>query len=598
MQRPLIFAPILIREFRRGMWRRDIFVLRIVPVLAFLAAFLTIARTATTWNGSAAAQMLTPAVQTSLGAATLIATLASQFLITSFLVPPTLGAAIAEEREKDTLAFLLLSRMTAAEIVGQKLTGRLLPILTSVAMSVPLCLFGGWAAGLPPSILFLVVALMFSTPITMGCLSIYASIRQKTNSTAIGLAWAFVSIWLVLPLLARVGLPVPLWLAEIVQSFRAILAVLAESSPISLMVERSWVRDPTHGALAERLQMMLALQFLLAGLTIFGSVANLYSHDKLPIGWRKETTEKNRPVCGDDPIIWREYILPNRLRKLRFLGMMAVQLAALVRMFLVFSLNLLLVALGIFFMLAFWAMIIALYGSAVRYAYFAFREAWWDRGLSANAYTARNAFQGYIQLVSAFFTLITLRMLGDHAKQRITTERDKKTWSTFLTTPLDGSEIVGSKMRASLLNARWLVVHLLILWLLGVVCLAVNPFGALLAAFDLLAVVTFFAAAGIRSALRNSEDVSASSLDLTTTLMLFMHIGIIAFAPGIDLISLGLHISVKWMIAAYAIMSFIAIATAWAAWRAWRECVVRFDEWAGRPRRESLRRAPPEALVG
>jgi hypothetical protein len=592
MLRPLIFQPILAREFRQVMARSDTFALRAIPPVVFAIAYFVVVRTAGNWSGVRAGQFIDHDVLTRLGVSALAVTVVAQFFVASFALVSGIARTIAQEREKDTLNSLVLTQMTSEEIIGQKIGGRLLPMLTAVATGVPLCLFAGWAIGLPPLLQGLVIALTFTTPVLMGCLASYASAGQPSAGRAVGLAWTIVALWLILPTLARVPWPVPWWLYDVSQALRAIVEFIGKSSPISLLPDLSWTKDPTHHALAERLQIMLGLQAFLGCVAFYAASKNLCPHDKLPIGWTKQApVETNRPVCGDDPIVWREYTMPRRHLGRRFLVNSFRQFGILLRAFLPLVLSVFVVLLGIFGLLVMWGTLIAFYGSVLWFAIPAIREAWWGPVTPADPHAAGNAFRNYIRVVSMLLSLITLRVAADSAKQRITTERAKKTWSIFLVTPLEAREIVGGKLRASLMTVRGTIIFLGVIWLLGVLSGVVNVFGVLVAAIDLLVGTAFFALIGFRAALKDPNDVMPSSLNWSNSAILAVHLGLIVLAPGFGTILPQIVLAGALVLIAYAVMIAITAFTAVAAWHTWGEIIERFDEWVDRPRPAILNRA-------
>src|SRR6185437_13152816 len=53
-------------------------------------------------------------------------------------LPPMMAAAIAQEKERDTLGLLFLTDLTPWELILQKYVGRLIPMLTLLFLSLPL----------------------------------------------------------------------------------------------------------------------------------------------------------------------------------------------------------------------------------------------------------------------------------------------------------------------------------------------------------------------------------------------------------------------------------------------------------------------------
>jgi ABC-2 type transport system permease protein len=76
-------------------------------------------------------------------------TLGIELTIILFLIPSLAAAAITQEREQQTWNALLLSRLTAGEIVFGKFFAALLPALIILGLFFPLKLLAAVAAGMP-----------------------------------------------------------------------------------------------------------------------------------------------------------------------------------------------------------------------------------------------------------------------------------------------------------------------------------------------------------------------------------------------------------------------------------------------------------------
>ena len=174
--------------------------------------------------------------------------------------PMTVASSIAEEREKDTLPVLLLTRLTRLELVTTKLAGRLVPSLLLTMTGLPLILAGAWAADLPALLVIEVLAVVASTSVVTGSLAILASSRRDRSGTACGEAIVWTMAWLlVVPLVSF--MPVrsgTLW-GEFLVELRRLASWIAPSSPLSLLTDQSW-RSGAADALADRLAIMLAMQ--------------------------------------------------------------------------------------------------------------------------------------------------------------------------------------------------------------------------------------------------------------------------------------------------------------------------------------------------
>src|SRR5262249_56660534 len=76
-----------------------------------------------------------------------------QFAVVALLVPAVTGGAIAEEKERETLEFLLATDLRGREIVLGKLAARLAGLLAFVLAGLPVLSFLQFMGGVPPELL-------------------------------------------------------------------------------------------------------------------------------------------------------------------------------------------------------------------------------------------------------------------------------------------------------------------------------------------------------------------------------------------------------------------------------------------------------------
>ena len=169
-------GPIFRRELKTAARPRNLFIVRTVLGLALAAIMILAGLGPLGWDGMTK-EVYEPNELSTFGGMVLIAIIAVEI---TFLMPVALtmvSPSIAEEREKDTLPLLLLSRLSHIEIVVTKLLGRLIPALCLVLLGFPLIAGCAWCAGLPALVVVEALAVVASTVIVAGGLSILASAR-------------------------------------------------------------------------------------------------------------------------------------------------------------------------------------------------------------------------------------------------------------------------------------------------------------------------------------------------------------------------------------------------------------------------------------
>jgi hypothetical protein len=492
----------------------------------------------------------------------------------------TVAPSIAEEREKDTLPLLLLTRLTRVELVATKLAGRLTLSLVMMLTGLPLILGCAWCAGLPALLVCQVLAAVASTTVVAGSLAILASARRDRSATAQGEAIGRMTIWLVgLPLVSR--LPArsgTLW-GDLLLELQRLAWWIAPSSPASLLTDPSWFSGAAGGALSDRLLTMLAMQAVIVVLAVAGAVAGLRLREPHPTSW--DPHRGYRPPVGDDPIFWREYELPMRGGRQPAVLILARRLLIVLRV-------LLMLVLQVIFLAAAVAVLIGLVIGAGWYGYHAFRECWGLDASPAGTYQARVQLNLYLRAMAFMLGVMPMTGAAAGAASRITIERDKKTWEPLLTTPLAGPEILSSKMRVAARGVwsagRWLIP----LGLLGIVCDAVHPLGAVVAAVGLVLSTRLGLAMGIRAAIKpGATTQSANSAAGSWSLGLMLAGGLMVVAPltsGREVADLrALDARLPWLAA--VVLAAVLMAMAALARSLTRRCFGRFDEWVGRPHR-------------
>ena len=233
-----------------------------------------------------------------------MASIAIEILFLMFYVPGQASGAIAEEREKDTLALLLLTRLTPWEIVATKAVARWRPAASLVLAATPFLVVGGWLAGLEGEAALALVGLLSSSAF-MTALAIQASAQSTVAGTARGQAMARIWGWFFLPVFAIMPVGTGTIWGDLLYEGKRLCILLAPASPTSLLTDRSWY-DPTSGAglsLEARIAWMIAMQAGLGLLALVLASNRLQAREPNPNC--TDPTGGHRPFCVDYPIFWR-----------------------------------------------------------------------------------------------------------------------------------------------------------------------------------------------------------------------------------------------------------------------------------------------------
>ncbi len=225
--------------------------------------------------------------------------------------PGVVSSSIAQEREKDTLPLLLLTRLTRFELVVTKLAGRLMPAFMVMSSGLPILLFSGWCAGVSGLLICEILVVSTTSVVVAGSLAILASARRERSVAARQEAVGWTTLWLIgFPFLSIVPARGGAFWSALLIEIRRLASWVALSSPLSILTDRSWLVRASSSELSDRLLLMVVLQLVMIVLAIWGAVVSLRLREPHPNTW--DAHRGYRPPVSDDPIFWREYVLPWR----------------------------------------------------------------------------------------------------------------------------------------------------------------------------------------------------------------------------------------------------------------------------------------------
>ena len=484
--------PIVARELtaharsRRWAWGRAIF--------AAAPLVIVVAAAATAWDG--------PGTRLSgeqIGHAMRLAfrRIVGLHMIAALIVPRYAALAIAGEKDRRTLDFLLATRLGNAEIVLSKLAASLIAGLSPIAAAFPLMLLMIPLGGIDPWLVALTYASVATMSLFLASLAIFVSSAARDGRRAASSTSGLAMLWLSGPfmlaqMLPRFGLRLP-------EFALPVNALLIASSPMGILGKL--MAGPTLPSLIDAVGWMCGLQILGSVLVLVPAILRLRSAYRVNTGgdglgfrtiaWRM----RPRPAVGDDPILWRErYTLRAR------------GLTRLVN-------NVIWLALGG-----------AIVFSAAYYARPALAEVWahgYASGPSTDAKPEFNLMVGlfmpassgpidqariglntYLRILSLGISLFLGIIAMSFAMESITVERSKETWPSLIGTPLTGREILKSKIVATLWRMRAVLLLLAALWVAGMIAGALHPLGVAAAALELSAWLWFFLAIGVLIGIR------------------------------------------------------------------------------------------------
>src|SRR4051812_31260750 len=239
-------GPVFFHELRAVSRRKRSYALR---VLIGLFLLYIVIEPLLEWNyyvgPSPESEGLSPHQMAKIGIGLFAAMLWLQGGVILFLTPAFLAGAIAEDRQRKVLFYLLASPLSGAEIVLGKVGARLINLTVLVMAGLPvmcLCLFLG---GIDPAEVWLAYGVSIASLYFLAGLSIVISVYSARPRDAIIQAYLLALAWFALPIIERciifIGGPVGALLLEA----RPVMEWITGSSPCSFLIKGPFVARST-----------------------------------------------------------------------------------------------------------------------------------------------------------------------------------------------------------------------------------------------------------------------------------------------------------------------------------------------------------------
>jgi ABC-type transport system involved in multi-copper enzyme maturation permease subunit len=399
----------------------------------------------------------------------LTACLATEITLAMILTPALLAGSLAGEKERESTALLMTTRVSPREIV----MGRALAKFSLVGMilltGLPTMILLAELAGIRPPVLLVMLIQPAAVAFGIGGVALAASAMSRRGRDALLVVY--------LLLMAALGV-VPL--VHLV-SWSTAIGVIDWLSPYAGMLELAWAEE-TANSLG------------VIGLwTALGAVGLALASWRLRPSWLRAVGGEGRgrfgkrnlwvPPLGDRPILWKEL----HIERAGSLGRVGKWLGAIVVAYLVLGSTIL----------------------AGNIAWYAFAAG---EPLIADQY--RVLLGQWITDGAWFVSALIQAAVAARAAVAISSERERGTWDGLLTSPLEGKEIIRGKLWGSLHALRVLFLAALWAWTVALACGAMKPaeFAGLLISTILIS--SCVAAIGIRISLSAATATKAMTFTI------------------------------------------------------------------------------------
>jgi ABC-type transport system involved in multi-copper enzyme maturation permease subunit len=380
-----------------------------------------------------------------------------QFGLVVLLTPGYTAGAIAEEKERKTLEFLLATDLRNREIVLGKLTSRMAHLTLLVLGGLPVLSAVQFMGGVDPNLLLAGFAATAVTMLSLSALGILCSVLARRGREAILMAYLAVfgyvvlcgagslvtnlTSWGRLPSTATWDSPYTLSDAiEFLQSGHPIYALIRIFNPRAGVVVSS---------IPDTLRDYAIFHAIVAGVCLAWALARLRTA-ALREPARKAGRLKVRGVgrrVGNAPMVWKEVFAERGFR----LHWTARGI------------------LGLFVAGSFIPAVIAYE------RYFTLREEVWLNNYGYGEYLARGLNE-WVRLIGTAVAFLGHVAVAVRAAGGVRGERDRDTFDSLLTTPLSSREILFGKWLGSVLSVRRWAVWLGLIWLVAVLGGGLSPF--------------------------------------------------------------------------------------------------------------------------
>lgn len=438
-----LFGPVLFHDLVRSSRRGRNVALRVLYAAALLLALGTLYLNYDPFDGDPFSR--SPRGLASFAEAFFCTFVGVQLGAVLLLTPAYFAGAIAEEKDRKTLEFLLATDLHSREIVLGKLASRLGILVLLILTGLPILSLTQLWGGIEPALIAAVFAATLVTLAGIAALSLLLSVYARKTRDAIVLAYLIVAAYLglstasllILHSAAVSGFALtsgsePWTVGDLVTAFNAGNFGSAYYFLYEAMDKGQALAAVLPGVLRDYAIFHGAVFFLCTTWAVLRmrAVALRQLHGRAVKEHRRTWI---KPKVGTQPMLWKEILAEPGL-SFHWSGRAVIALIVLAS-----------------FIPAVWIAAAWLYH--------------WSR---STPYDLLKSVNDWVRIVGTAVACLTLLGVAVRAASSITGERDRHTLDGLLASPLDTRSILFAKWLASLLSVRWAWLWLCCIWVLGV----------------------------------------------------------------------------------------------------------------------------------
>ncbi len=393
-----------------------------------------------------------------------------QIIIVVVLTPAYVAGAIAEEKDRKTLEFLLATDLDNREIVFSKLLSRLANMTLLLLTGLPILSILQLMGGVDPELMLAGFAGVGLTMLGIASISILFSTLFKKPRDAISVTYLFLLTYCGISTIAlafRGPLSLtPIWFGEDPPTLRDAIAVLNAGNPIAAIADvvsaingmnRAGARTNLGAELPGILTRYTWFHLVLAAICIAWSIVRVRAialkqtsaGTTMALHW----WERFRPRVGNFPMLWKEFFIEGRTRANWLVWLAALTIVAL-------TLGSGLWIVGDFFVNR--QNLEEFVGKALL-------------GQDPFGRRFREEMNIWFRIVGTAVGCLSILMLGVRAATCITSERERDTFDSLITSPMSADGMLLAKVVGNLFSNRPVLIWFAVILLLALITGALHP---------------------------------------------------------------------------------------------------------------------------
>jgi ABC-type transport system involved in multi-copper enzyme maturation permease subunit len=429
-----------------------------------------------------------------------------QLSLVALLTPAYVAGAIADEKDRKTLEFMLATDLLNHEIVLSKLLSRLANLTLFLLTGLPILSVLQFIGGVDADLMLAGFAGTGLTMLGIASVSILFSTLFPKPRDAIGMSYlviiAYMSIGTVsfaLEMSSAWPMYEPIWFGEDAPTLSDASWVFNAGNPIAATFEvglaiNGFSRSQMPSSLAAELPAILSrytwfhvpLSIVCVGWSIVRLRAIALKQTSAGKTQQGSWWHSGRPTVGQAPMIWKEVHIESRIKG----GWLVWIVAGLLMLLTIGS------------------------GVAVVGAYF------WEIS-EGHDLPLRELFQAmniWFRIAGTGVACLMLLMVGVRASTAITSERERDTFDALITTPISAEMILASKLLGSLLSLRFAWIWFGVMLTMAIFTGGIHLLAVPIVITAWLVYAVFFAMIGLWFSMTCQSSMRATVLTVLTTL--------------------------------------------------------------------------------